>query len=381
MANYEKTKYSSIFKTESGKFVYITRMNGKTMKSHPFEKAIEAKSELEKIKFESRNNYTLEDSNLPTFEEVCNEYLAFAEANKAQGTVKKIRKMIVNHFYSIIPKDTKINKVATSDNVLSLLNNVNNANFVEETKRTIINLFIKIIERGKIQGYIEESQLNYVLLNLRGISFKNISEGLQREKYFYTFDEFTKYIAEAEKHENKMYKVLFDVLFYCGLRVGELLGLRACSLNGNMLTIDHQVLDDGTTLTSQLKTKNSKRCIYITNSLSFEIEAYKEEFGISGTDLLFPCGRTTIRRVNKLFSDKANIEYLNIHGFRHSCVAMLMKTYIENKIPINFKQIAEYIGDTVQTVLDVYSHVYDEDNTSIINLLPQTPCRIIDSSL
>ena len=367
MSTYEKTKYKSVFKTNSGKYVYITRANNKTIKSHPFDKAIDARDELDKLKIEVRNEKTNEFLNLPTFEDLCTEFLTFTKLNKAKGTADKTRKIINNHFYSIIDKTTPINKVFSPDNVLKVISRVNDKEYIEDTKRYIVSLFMRLAERAKLQNLIDEQQLNYVLLNMKGISFKNLSSGREREKYFYTYDEFKKFSSSIDSN---FYKVLFDVLFYCGLRIGELLGLRGCSIKDNTLTVDHQLLDDGETLTTQLKTKNSKRCIYISDSLFIELQAYKASNSINDDARLFPISRTTLRRYTNNILEKSGTDFLNIHGFRHSCVALLMKTYIDNKLPINFKQISDYIGDTVQTVLDVYSHIYEEDNTSIINLLP-----------
>ena len=64
-----------------------------------------------------------------------------------------------------------------------------------------------------------------------------------------------------------------------------------------------------------------------------------------------------------------DLDYLNPHGFRHSCCSMLFETYKKHNIAIDFKQVADYLGDKVDTILDVYYHLYGDENTRIIDLL------------
>ena len=71
----------------------------------------------------------------------------------------------------------------------------------------------------------------------------------------------------------------------------------------------------------------------------------------------------------KKYSSKNNFPHLNPHGYRHSCCSFFFQKYKEHNIAIDFKQVADHLGDKVDTILNVYYHVYGSEKTKIIDLL------------
>ncbi len=162
-------------------------------------------------------------------------------------------------------------------------------------------------------------------------------------------------------------KLAFDILFYTGIRSGELLALtpadilitKKIDINKNYARIK------GKELFLEPKTPKSKRCISIPDFLYNDINNYMSQlYKIEKNDRIFCFTKSTLNRELKRNAEKAKLEPIRVHDLRHSHASML----IEMKFtPL---EIANRLGhESVKTTLDTYSHMYPDKDQKLANAL------------
>jgi integrase len=150
---------------------------------------------------------------------------------------------------------------------------------------------------------------------------------------------------------------------YCGLRVGELLALRAgdIDLERRIIHVRRTVVEvAGRRIVNQPKTKAGLRSVPFPRALKAELEGILEAVEHPG-DLVFPnsqgdyVGLSSFRsRIWNPATERAGLAGFRIHDMRHTAISLWIAA---GKDP---KTIAAWAGHrSVVTVLDRYGHLYD----------------------
>lgn len=225
-----------------------------------------------------------------------------------------------------------------------------------------INLLVKLLKR-LMKYAILMNYVNFDTEESRGL--ETIKDVVDKNKFLseqiiwnlHEFNNFIKYV------DDEKYKVLFNILFFCGLRKGEILSLRWDNIDliEGTITIDSsasKVVGRGQVVKAP-KTKNSYRTIYIHETLKKELLNYyisekikynyniKNHFVFGGIKMI---SFTTLdRRFNK-YKKKANATDMNLHGFRHSHATMLLE--LTNDVYNVSKRLGH---DNIETT-EIYLH-------------------------
>ena len=181
----------------------------------------------------------------------------------------------------------------------------------------------------------------------------------------WTLEEYQKFSEVMQ--DKPMFFYAFEVLYWSGLRLGELLGLTKddVSLEDGTLKVARsyktQVHKDGKT-----KTVTSKRTVHIPQNLVDELAEYMETlYGLSGTDKLFPTSKTTLHKRLKEGANQVGLDKITIHGFRHSHISMIM-----NDVQCaSVMDIAKRAGHKKPTTTMIYTHRYKSKDEMIANEL------------
>lgn len=184
---------------------------------------------------------------------------------------------------------------------------------------------------------------------------------------FWELTTFYKFIEAVDDIEFRTY-CYFS--FFTGLRIGEVLAFSEEDMRGNEIHVQHNLITktmDGSPY-KIVETKNYKNYTKtIPDVLATELEKYlawKRANKLSGKHLFGgaePLPETTIRRKLYAYIDKAKVNRITPHGFRHSYVAMLVHLGCSTKV------VAELIGDTEEQVIRTYSHLYKDDKNAAVD--------------
>ena len=195
-----------------------------------------------------------------------------------------------------------------------------------------------------------------------------------KEMEFYTFEEFKLFISNES---DLFFKTAFEVLYFCGLRVGELRGLtwdnidfeeRTLSVKKNVVNVDGKIL-----VTSP-KSKKSIRTIPITKTLLEDLKLLKLRsmkcYGFNDKYYVFgdikPLVKEKLRKEKRKLAEEAKLKEIRLHDFRHSCASLL----INNGASIMI--VAKFLGHTkIDETLNTYSHLFKSKMEDIINIMDE----------
>lgn len=186
---------------------------------------------------------------------------------------------------------------------------------------------------------------------------------------FWTHDQYKAfYKVLCENAKNPVPKMAFQILFYCGLRIGELLALTAgdIDLENRILHITKslQRIHKEDVITPP-KTEKGIRDITIPKFLTAELKEYIAHiYDCNANSRLFNISKTVLYYPMRIYCDSANVPRIRLHDLRHSHVAHLIDLGVS---PI---AIAERLGhENVTITLNVYGHLYPNKQKKIADIL------------
>ena len=187
-----------------------------------------------------------------------------------------------------------------------------------------------------------------------------------RSLNFWTLDE---YNAIMEHVTDPAAHVAIELLFYSGMRFGELLALTLADLDYNKQTISItkslQRKNRQNDITAP-KTDNGIRVITMPAAVMEHLEDYTRKlYGLQPDDLIFTFTRSLIRNNMKRACTASGVSCIRIHDLRHSHVSLLIDLKFTPLL------IAERIGDTVQMVNNTYGHLYPSRRQEVADRLNQ----------
>ncbi|MDF2678785.1 MAG: site-specific recombinase, phage integrase family [Bacillota bacterium] len=165
-------------------------------------------------------------------------------------------------------------------------------------------------------------------------------------------DELQDLISKIERDDLKMISIIAST---AGLRIGEIVGLTWDCHNYQkselkvyrQWKVTNKNKDYGF---GKVKTPNSVRTIPLSDATNEAIKKYKDEHPISISSRIFPFGTTANAKTTMRYNFNKVGYKISIHDLRHTYASRLVGNGVD------FKTVAELIGDTVQVVIDTYSH-------------------------
>ena len=179
-------------------------------------------------------------------------------------------------------------------------------------------------------------------------------------------DEFNEFLKTVEDKPDA--RLAFLVLYWTGMRIGELLALTYYDVNLEEKTISinksYQRLK-GKDVITQPKTPKSIRVITMPDFLVEEFrEYYSHLYGIMKKDRLFHFTKSYMEHNLISGIKKSGVKRIRLHDLRHSHASMLVDMGVA---PL---EIAERLGhEKVETTLNTYSHLYPSTQSKLAGLL------------
>lgn len=184
---------------------------------------------------------------------------------------------------------------------------------------------------------------------------------------FWTKEEFDRFI---EVVDDESCFIQFNVLFYTGLRVGELIALQLKDINFAKRYIDvnkSAQYEHGQYIVTDTKTPKSKRHVTMPKFLSDMIKQYIDKFYfIDQNEQVFMTNKQRLKRDLDYYADKANVKHIRVHDLRHSHASYLIELGMQPNL------VQERLGhEKIETTLQTYSHLYPNKQNQLADYLDQ----------
>ena len=188
-----------------------------------------------------------------------------------------------------------------------------------------------------------------------------------KELNFWTKDEYEQFI-QCFSPDEEMYQIIFQMLFWLGCRVGELLALTSQDIdfeNGTVNISKTYYRRNQTDYITPPKTESSNRKITIPKFLAEEMKDFVDrQYGLTPEDRIFPITDRAIQKKMKQKTEQAKLKPIRVHDLRHSHIALLIEKGMQPLV------IAQRVGhDSVNTTMNIYGHLYPNKQKQVADLL------------
>lgn len=188
-----------------------------------------------------------------------------------------------------------------------------------------------------------------------------------KELNFWTKDEYEVFL-ETFAEGDEMYRLIFQMLFWLGCRIGEALALTSSDIDLEKATISvtkTYYRRNKTDYITSPKTESSNRKITIPRFLQGEIKEYLDsQYELAPDERIFPITDRAVQKKMKQKTEEAKLKPIRVHDLRHSHIALLIEKGLQPLI------IAQRVGhDSVNTTMNIYGHLYPNKQKEVADLL------------
>lgn len=175
-----------------------------------------------------------------------------------------------------------------------------------------------------------------------------------RQMLFWTKEEYLKF-ADAMM-DKPMSFYAFEMLYWCGIREGELLALTPADFDFEKGTVtinkSYQRLKGQDVITTP-KTEKSNRTITMPQFLTDEIQDYlKMQYDIGEDERMFTITKSYLHREMDRGSKEAGVKRIRIHDLRHSAISLLID------MGFSATAIADRVGHESIDITYNYAHLF-----------------------
>lgn len=258
-------------------------------------------------------------------------------------------------------KDKKMSEIKPAD-IISWQNEM--INYKDENGKPYSPTYLKTIH-NQCSAIFNHAVRFYELKSNPAAKVGNMGKEKTHEMLFWTKPEYLKF-ADAMMDKPLSYYA-FEMLYWCGLRLGELLALTIEDFDFEKKTV-HITKSlqriSGENIITDPKTPKSKRVIQMPDFLVDEIQDYyKSLYGYSEKDLLFPITKSCLHCEMKRGCKETGVKRIRIHDLRHSHVSLLIE------MGFSAVAIANRVGHESIDITYRYAHMFPTTQIEIADKL------------
>lgn len=223
----------------------------------------------------------------------------------------------------------------------------------DEKGKPFSQAYLKSIH-NQLSAILNHAVRFYELKSNPAAKVGNMGKGSSREMDFWTKEEYLKFSDSMMDKPISFYA--FEMLYWCGIRLGELLALTKSDFDFEASTVSitksYQKLDGRDVITDP-KTPKSKRIITMPDFLSEEMQEYINSlYGLKKDDRLFLFTKSYLHHEIDRGSKEQGIKRIRVHDIRHSHVSLLIELGFT---PV---AIAERMGHESIDITLHYAHMF-----------------------
>jgi integrase len=186
-----------------------------------------------------------------------------------------------------------------------------------------------------------------------------------KEMLFWTKDEYMKFADAMMDKPLSFYA--FEMLYWCGIRQGELLALTPADFDFDKETVSinksYQRIGREDVITDP-KTPKSNRIIKMPGFLCQEIQEYKKSlYGCNSDERLFPITKSYLHHEMNRGSKASDVKRIRVHDLRHSHVSHLIE------MGFSVVAIADRVGHESIDITYRYAHLFPSKQIEIADKL------------
>ena len=198
-------------------------------------------------------------------------------------------------------------------------------NFKDEHGNPYSPVYLKTVQ-NQLSAIFNHAVRYYNLKENPCVKAGSMGKKKNREMLFWTKDEYLKFADAIMDKPLSFYA--FEMLYWCGIREGELLALTPADFDFDRLTVtiskSYQRLN-GQDLITTPKTEKSNRTITMPEFLADEMRDYITSlYKIGDSDRIFPITKSYLQKEMERGSRTAGVKKIRIHDLRHSHVSLLI---------------------------------------------------------
>lgn len=191
--------------------------------------------------------------------------------------------------------------------------------------------------------------------------------GQADEMLFWTKEEYLRFIPEIADKPYSYYA--FEILYWCGIRLGELLALTPgdFDFDSNVLSINKSYQRiKGEDIVTKPKTKKSIRQIVMPEMVSNEMKDFIDSiYGIKKTDRIFLITKSYMHHEMDRGVKASGIKRIRIHDLRHSHVSLLIN------MGFTALAIGNRVGHESEKITYRYAHLFPTIQTEMAEKLDE----------
>ena len=186
-----------------------------------------------------------------------------------------------------------------------------------------------------------------------------------KEMDFWTKEEYLKF-SEAMMDKPRSYYA-FEMLYWCGIRSGELLALTPADFDFQKQTVTisktfHR--SKGSDIITSPKTKKSNRTIKMPPFLCEEMQEYiKMLYDIQPNERLFTVTKSYLNHEMERGAKQAGVKKIRVHDIRHSAVSLLID------MGFSVLAIGDRMGHEAEKITYRYAHLFPTVQTEMAEKL------------
>lgn len=185
------------------------------------------------------------------------------------------------------------------------------------------------------------------------------------EMKFWTKEEYIRFSRSMMLKDD--YFHAFEMLYWCGLRLGEMLALTPADFDFEKGTVwvnkSYQSIKGEDYITDP-KTPKSNRVIQMPDFLSEEIQQYiKRLYMVKPTDRIFTMSKSGMHHEMDRGCKETGVKRIRIHDLRHSHVSLLIE------MGFNAVEIASRVGHESIDITYRYAHMFPSKDREIASKL------------
>ena len=234
----------------------------------------------------------------------------------------------------------------------------------DEKKKPYSQTYLKTLH-NQLSAIFNHAVRYYELRSNPAAKVGNMGSEEHREMLFWTKEEYKKFAFEMMDKPVSFYA--FEMLYWCGIREGELLALTLADFDFDKETVtinkSYQRLHGEDVITTP-KTKKSNRTIQMPDFLCQEMqEFFKMQYGLKKKDRIFTVTKSYLHHEMDRGAKAAGVKRIRIHDLRHSHISLLID------MGFSAVAIADRVGHESIEITYRYAHLFPSKQKEMANRL------------